>query len=164
MTREEAIEVIKAYRDKLTNSASNQLDGDIEAFEMAIQALEQNESAEEWYKLFVEKLDEQKPCDDVVSRKDAEQMFRNIRSHLKPQDYKSAEEFNTRDLMLLNAEQMIHALPSVTHKSGKWIVDKGSLDSQYGEVCKCSKCEIESIGVSNFCPNCGARMESEDEG
>lgn len=41
MTREEAIEVIKAYRDKLTNSASNQLDGDIEAFEMAIQVLSQ---------------------------------------------------------------------------------------------------------------------------
>ena len=60
----------------------------------------------------------QEPCDDAISRKDAEQMFRNIRSHLKPQDYKSAEEFNTRDLMLLNAEQMIHALPSVTQKSG----------------------------------------------
>ena len=68
-----------------------------------------------------ERLDKalsQEPCDDAVSRKDAEQMFRNIRSHLKPQDYKSAEEFNTRDLMLLNAEQMIHALPSVTQKSG----------------------------------------------
>lgn len=60
-------------------------------------------------------------CDDAISREDAEQMFRNIRCHLKPQDYKSAEEFNTRDLMLLNAEQMIHALPSVMHKSGKWI-------------------------------------------
>lgn len=41
MTREEAIEVIKAYRDKLTHSVSNQLDGDIEAFDMAIKALEQ---------------------------------------------------------------------------------------------------------------------------
>ena len=41
MTREEAIEVIKAYRDNLTNSTSNQLDGDIKAFEMAIQALSQ---------------------------------------------------------------------------------------------------------------------------
>ena len=40
MTREEAIEVLKAYRNKLTNSVSNQLDGDIETFEMAISALE----------------------------------------------------------------------------------------------------------------------------
>ena len=41
MTRKEAIEVIKAYRDKLTHSASNQLDGDIEAFEMAIKAIKE---------------------------------------------------------------------------------------------------------------------------
>lgn len=46
MTREEVIEVIKAYRDKLTNSVSNQLDGDIEAFEMAIKALEQEPSGD----------------------------------------------------------------------------------------------------------------------
>ena len=38
---EEAIEVIKAYKDNLTNSVSNQLDGDIKAFEMAISALKQ---------------------------------------------------------------------------------------------------------------------------
>ena len=46
MTREEAIEVIKAYKDKLNNSASNQLDGDIEAFEQAIKALEQEPSGD----------------------------------------------------------------------------------------------------------------------
>lgn len=32
---------------------------DFEALEMAIKALEQNESAEEWYKLFVEKLEQE---------------------------------------------------------------------------------------------------------
>ena len=41
MTREEAIEIIKAYREKLNNSVSNQLDGDIKALDMAISALEQ---------------------------------------------------------------------------------------------------------------------------
>ena len=41
MTREEAIEVMKAYRDKVINSVSNQLDGDIKAFNMAIRALSQ---------------------------------------------------------------------------------------------------------------------------
>jgi len=118
---------------------------------------------------------EQQPC-DAISREDAEQMFRNIRSHLKPQDYKSAEEFNTRDLMLLNAEQMIHALPSVTQKSetvtefadrcrecgkmrkGHWIwnFDKG--------YCKCSKCGI-GMGHKEFdyCPNCGAKMQESEE-
>ena len=50
MTREEAIEVVKAYRDNLYNSASNQLDGDIQALDMAISALKQQ------------------PCDDAISR------------------------------------------------------------------------------------------------
>lgn len=48
MTREETIEVIKAYRDKLTNSASNQLDGDIEAFDKAIESLEQEPKTGHW--------------------------------------------------------------------------------------------------------------------
>lgn len=51
---------------------------------------------------------------DLISRADAEALFRTARSKLNPSDYKTADEFNTRDLMLLNAEQMIHLLPSVT--------------------------------------------------
>ena len=94
MTREESIEIIQKLIGRFKSDSRT-----YKALEMAIQALSQE------------------TCDDAISREDAEQMFRNIRSHLKPQDYKSAEEFNTRDLMLLNAEQMIHALPSVTQKS-----------------------------------------------
>lgn len=42
MTKEgEEIEILKAYRDKLFNSVSNQLDKDIKAFDTAIKALEQ---------------------------------------------------------------------------------------------------------------------------
>ena len=41
MTNNEAVTVIKAYRNNLTNSVSNLLDGDIEAFDMAIAALEE---------------------------------------------------------------------------------------------------------------------------
>ena len=48
MTNEEAIEVMKAYRDRLINSASNQLDGDIEAFDIAIKALEQGSKMGHW--------------------------------------------------------------------------------------------------------------------
>jgi hypothetical protein len=40
MTVEEALVIIKAYKQKLENSCSNQLDEDIKAFNLAIKALE----------------------------------------------------------------------------------------------------------------------------
>ena len=41
MTDEEAREILAMYKFKLTQSISNQLEGDIEAFDMAIKALDQ---------------------------------------------------------------------------------------------------------------------------
>jgi len=182
MTREEAKRRMEICRNFLANNYSDMGEPNFTAFNMAIQALSQ-EPTDTWSIKEVADtfkkhglIREQEPCDDAISREDAEQMFRNIRSHLKPQDYKSAEEFNTRDLMLLNAEQMIHALPSVTQKSetvtefadrcrecgkmrkGHWIwnFDKG--------YCKCSKCGI-GMGHKEFdyCPNCGAKMQESEE-
>ena len=63
-------------------------------------------------------------------------------------------------------EQYINELPSVNPqepKTGHWIIDEGSLDALYGKVCKCSTCGGESIGTSDYCPWCGAKMESEDK-
>ena len=60
------------------------------------------------------------PCEDCISRADAEALFRTARSKLNPSDYKTADKFNARDLMLLNAEQMIHLLPPVTPKQSGW--------------------------------------------
>ena len=82
MTKEQAIEVIKAYRDKLTNSASNQLDGDIKAFDMAIKALSQETTFDDECQKDMDEAWEQiqkkrkripvtldlTPCDDAVSR------------------------------------------------------------------------------------------------
>lgn len=52
---------------------------------------------------------------DCISRQAAEALFRNARKELMEQDRKKhIKDFNTRDLMLLNAEQLIHLLPSVT--------------------------------------------------
>lgn len=39
MTNKEAIEILKAYKQRLENSCSNQLDKDIKAFDIAIGAL-----------------------------------------------------------------------------------------------------------------------------
>lgn len=111
MTREEAIAQLKMDRD-LANF--NPMTGEeepmnedcrksVEALDMAIKALEQQ------------------PCEDAISRAEAEAIFRNARSKLNPSDYKTADEFNTRDLMLLNAEQLIHLLPSVRPQEPKWI-------------------------------------------
>lgn len=62
----------------------------------------------------------------------------------------------------IKCDLALRALPSVKpqeSKTGRWIIDKGSLDAFYGEVCKCSECGGESIGTSYFCPYCGAKME-----
>ena len=62
---------------------------------------------------------------DLISREEAESMFRNARQTLfKHKEQYSAEEFNIRDLMLLNAEQMIHLLPSVKQN----IVNNGTMN------------------------------------
>jgi hypothetical protein len=61
---------------------------------------------------------------DLISRADAEAIFREARQTLfEHREQYSAEEFNTRDLMLLNAEQMIHLLPGV-----KNIVNNGIMN------------------------------------
>lgn len=62
---------------------------------------------------------------DLIIREDAEMLFRNARQELfKNRAEYSAEEFNIRDLMLLNAEQMIHLLPSVKQN----IVNNGTMN------------------------------------
>jgi len=48
MDMENAIEIISAYKDTLCNSASNLLDEDIKAFDLAIQAMEEYRPAGEW--------------------------------------------------------------------------------------------------------------------
>lgn len=63
---------------------------------------------------------------DLISRADAEALFRNARGELhksairNEQNGHPIKDLHTRDLMLLNAEQMIHLLPSVTPKQSGW--------------------------------------------
>ena len=60
MTREEAINNLNmisvAFVEPVTKEQRKLIN---DTFDMAIKALEQNESAEEWYKLFVEKLEQE---------------------------------------------------------------------------------------------------------
>lgn len=52
-------------------------------------------------------------------------------------------------------------------KTGHWIKDGPSHIDPYSDVevqwYVCSKCHIKTRNKSNFCPNCGAKMEGEEE-
>ena len=71
MTREEAIAILEdnkpsiIFEDEKLQKETADL---CVALNMAIHALGQNERAEEWYKLFVEKLDEQEPCEKSMNK------------------------------------------------------------------------------------------------
>ena len=65
----------------------------------------------------------------------------------------------------LNIAQAIRELPSVNPqepKTGCWEYGYAFADGKYG---KCSECKeiIKCIYPMHYCPNCGARMESEDK-
>lgn len=139
MTKGEAIEVMKAYRDKLTNSVSNQLDGDIKALEMAISALSQEPCDDvvsirkdilkcrvgnivaynvEWLKkhwqMEMDIVCGVKPCDDAISRDAVLKTLDNMDKALD--ENRTVEEYKA----LL--KECYKELPSVTQKSGKWQV------------------------------------------
>ena len=57
----------------------------------------------------------------------------------------------------------IEQLPPVTQKSGKWIELPKAFDTNENP-CKCSACGhilsfMHGYPKSNYCPNCGAKME-----
>lgn len=49
-------------------------------------------------------------------------------------------------------------------KKGHWIMTSNYYTGAYGTIdyVKCSCCGEESLVEGNFCPNCGAEMESEE--
>lgn len=102
--------------------------------------------------------------DDLIRRSDAENIFRNARKHMKPENY-SEQELFIRDSILLGAEQIIHSIPAVDAVEvvrGKWL--PANTQSNGGTVycfsC-CSECGHKMATNTNFCPNCGADMREE---
>ena len=101
---------------------------------------------------------------------------------LKPQDYEMIGDkvffiiprgnydehrlVMTRDLFIACYEHWIQKAEDNTEspidrKTGKWL-DMGKfidIDGDYHEAWKCDCCGYVSYDDSNFCPNCGARME-----
>lgn len=60
-----------------------------------------------------------------------------------------------------NARRELAELPSVTpkQKAGKWI-DVNSLESSLWHAC--TECGETEFYATNYCPNCGAKMEVEE--
>jgi hypothetical protein len=95
----------------------------------------------------------QEPCEDAISRQSAIDV---IESWLKCSDYNEAERHIMRAM-----QSVLYDLPPVTpaEKVGHWKPYDGSWY-------ECSECGAirEAVGFfENYCPNCGAKMEVEDE-
>ena len=98
-------------------------------------------------------------CDDTVSRDAVLDAIRRI----------SLGQTDAIKVSMMLEEYIKH-LPSVTHKSGKWIrwreeVQRGTHCTENIPHCKCSECDTEyDIFASrfiNYCPHCGAYMKGE---
>jgi hypothetical protein len=97
---------------------------------------------------------EQEPCEDCISRQGAIIQL----SHNKTGG-------DDCDVIIQKDIETIKALPSVTPqpKTGHWKrVELGLFDS-VSIRWECSECKKSDRYRSNFCFNCGAKMESEDK-
>ena len=116
------------------------VDGDCKdcdkAFDMAIKALKQE------------------PCEDAISRQAAKRIIFD-----EFEGWPSDEEVAQMKMLTKQLDE----LPPVTPKqrTGHWILD----DRDNGITCDQCGCGIYAIdimdGDPHYCPNCGARMESE---
>lgn len=128
MTREEAIKKIKKVIEE-----SVIFEDELEAFDMAIKALEQE------------------PCADCISRQTVLDMLNDI----------NAEVDEGCGFMYNHWMDYIEQLPTVSpqQKGGRWIRVDYDSNPNIGNW-HCSLCQNISK-LSNYCPNCGAKMEVE---
>lgn len=93
---------------------------------------------------------EQQPCEDAISREEA----------IRVAEQGQIQGYEWQFKKLCN-------LPSVTpsRSKGKWIQTKDDCDGVnfYDFSFECTECGKEQSFKSNYCPNCGADMESEDK-
>lgn len=95
---------------------------------------------------------EQEPCEDAVSRAEVLNLVRYNAFHVKSQ------------------MKAIENMPSVTpaRKTGKWVKHDTGHSIYYDcSLCSCVAPCTETADkilwkLSNYCPNCGAEMESEE--
>lgn len=146
MTREEAIEIIKSecyVFNPLNFDRSTMVNT---ALDMAVKALKQE------------------PCEDAIDRAEAMTEIMMFAGNVKPDE----EDVY---LKVSDAVQLLRELPSVTPKPkmGRWIYIQYDGNPRIGNW-KCSLCMRNVMfgqnqndkPLYNYCPNCGAKMESEE--
>lgn len=194
MKREEAIMRIKqnkaaaqCYAEFMGDDA-NIKNGllDIEAFDMAIEALSADRYTEQdvrdaftdGYGCGIETLSAndttEKPNDvverkndvvaeptDLISRADAIKAIEKYDFNFP--EYMERFITELRDAMKEDLKDDIAALPSADRPTGEWIFNpKDAIELMFTKP-KCSKCGFESADGGNFCSNCGAKMNKENE-
>ena len=73
-------------------------------------------------------------------------------------------EIRDRVMVVANSEIADHLIANgvTIQKRGKWAEKMIPLDwceDDVDIVCECSECSTSSCGISNYCPNCGTKME-----
>jgi hypothetical protein len=115
MTGEKALEIIKAYKKKLENSCSNQLDEDIKAFDLAIKALERSENLEQ--SVVAENAISKTNQDLTKSNQGSNQGDLISREALKTLEYINKGNFNTVE----GIREWIDNAPTVGRSQGERI-------------------------------------------
>lgn len=112
----------------------------IEVLEMAIKTLKQE------------------PCEDAISREAIKKDLKNCKvTEIRDEDDDLVGYYNADTV-----DSIVRNLPSVKPQTGHWI---DIIINEDRSGVRCSKCGFEYSGIgSNFCPDCGAKMEVEQNG
>lgn len=163
MTKKEAIDFGKMWLELQKDSKDSNT---YEFFVMAIKALEQERNigdeayAKGWEngEIAERSRHKQKPCEDAVSKEAVIALAK--------------EECDTAIIPYKRFVKNVSALPPVTPKpkTGHWVRWYETIEQELCTIhdphCKCSECNYEYdpyiASLFNFCPNCGAKMESEE--
>lgn len=148
MNREKAKTIVKGITDKI--EATTDIDDWAEFWGFT------REDYEEFLEMPIKAL-EQEPCEDAISRQWIKTAIHNFYDGLM---HTPTEE---------DIQAYLSSAPSVHPKAkpGKWVDSQRSI---FGVIVKCDQCGnflgLNAVnggrGDANYCPNCGAKMESED--